>query len=402
MPADGPLLEARRIGRRAPRSETWLLHDVSLAIHPGARLAIVGPTGTGKTLLLRALALLDPVDAGEVLWRGQPVPGRAVPEFRRNAVYIHQRPVLVAGTVEANLRLPFSLGAHQASRFDRGRVGEWLAHVGRNESFLAKSAAALSGGEAQIVALLRAIQLNPALLLLLDEPTAALDAVRTIVQLTLIGLVLQWVFAMNRWYTVLLLVAVMTVMAGTAAVNRTDRRYPGVYQNSIVSVWASTWLISAFALLVVMRQVQPWYQPQYAIPFAGMILGNTLNGISLGLNRLGEELVGHRDEVEMLLSLGATRWEAARSRVRQAVRTGMIPIINSMMVVGIVNLPGMMTGQLIAGVDPIEAVKYQIVIMFLIASGTSLGTISVVLLSYRRLFNPRHQFAYWLIDQRRA
>ena len=123
-----------------------------------------------------------------------------------------------------------------------------------------------------------------------------------------------------------------------------------------------------------------------------MILGNTLNGVSLGLDRLGEELDAKRDQVEALLALGATRWEAARAPIQQAVRTGMIPIVNSMMVVGLVSLPGMMTGQLLAGADPIQAVMYQIVIMFLIAAGTSLGTLSVVLLSYRRLFNQDHQF----------
>ena len=123
-----------------------------------------------------------------------------------------------------------------------------------------------------------------------------------------------------------------------------------------------------------------------------MILGNTLNGISLGLDRLGSELASKRDQVDTLLALGATRWEAARAAVQQAVRTGMIPTINSMMVVGLVSLPGMMTGQLLAGVDPLQAVMYQIVIMFLIAAGTSLGTVSVVLLGYRRLFTADHQF----------
>ena len=78
--------------------------------------------------------------------------------------------------------------------------------------------------------------------------------------------------------------------------------------------------------------------------------------------------------------------------VQQAVKTGLIPTINAMMVVGIVSLPGMMTGQLLAGTSPVEAVKYQIVIMFLIASGTALGTVLVVLLSFRRLFNEDHQF----------
>lgn len=223
---------------------------------------------------------------------------------------------------------------------------------------------------------------------------------RMVVQLLLIGLVLKAVFAWSTWYAVFGLILVMTLVAGVAAVGRAPRRFVGIYFNSIVSVWASSWLMAAFAMGLVLTEVRPWYQPQYLIPLLGMILGNTLNGISLGLNRLGEELATHRDRVEMLLSLGATRWEAAHASMREAVRTGMIPMINSMSVTGIVSLPGMMTGQLLAGVDPVEAVKYQIVIMFLIASGTAIGTISVVLLSYLRVFNSKHQFLYLSIEQK--
>ena len=224
------------------------------------------------------------------------------------------------------------------------------------------------------------------------ERSLLLASIRTIVQLLLIGLVLESVFALRQWYMVLGLLLVMTIIAGVAAVGRMERRYRGVYVDSIVAVWSSSWIVAAYALLAIMRDVQPWYHPQYAIPLAGMILGNSLNGISLGLNRLSEQLATHRDQVEAMLTLGATRWEAARSSIRQAIHTGMIPIINSMMVVGIVNLPGMMTGQLLSGVSPLQAVRYQIVIMFLIAAATALGTVSVVLLSYRRLFNEHHQF----------
>ena len=220
-----------------------------------------------------------------------------------------------------------------------------------------------------------------------------LAAVCTVVQLLLVGLVLEWVFRLDRWYVVLGLMLVMTVMGGTVSIRRVHFRYPGIWLSSIVSVWASSWIMAAVALLVIVP-VRPWYSPQYAIPLLGMILGNTLNGISLGLDRLGGELSAKRGQVETLLALGATRWEAARQPVQQAVRTGMIPLINSMMVVGIVSLPGMMTGQLLAGVNPLQAVKYQIVIMFLIASGTALGTVGVVLLSYRRLFGADHQFLY--------
>jgi len=215
-------------------------------------------------------------------------------------------------------------------------------------------------------------------------------AVRTVVQLLLIGLVLEQIFRIQRWYLVAALMLAMSLIAGLAAVRRTERRYRGIWLDSILSMAASSWFITTFALLGII-QVEFW-TPQYAIPLLGMILGNTLNGISLGLDRLGEELDGKRDQVEALLALGATRWEAAQAPIQQAVRTGMIPIINSMVVVGLVSLPGMMTGQILGGVSPVQASMYQIVIMFLIAAGTSLGTVSVVLLGYRRLFNRDHQF----------
>jgi putative ABC transport system permease protein len=252
----------------------------------------------------------------------------------------------------------------------------------------------LSYGQVGFAALL--ILINGAISALLGlglERRLFLAAACTVVQLLLVGLVLEWVFRVDRWYVVLGLTFIMTAIAGAAAIRRVHLRYPGILLSSMVSVWASSWLMAALALFVIVP-VRPWYTPQYAIPLLGMILGNTLNGISLGLDRLGGELSAKRAQVETLLALGATRWEAARQPVQQAVRTGMIPLINSMMVVGIVSLPGMMTGQLLAGVSPLQAVKYQIVIMFLIASGTALGTVSVVVLSYRRLFNSNHQFLY--------
>lgn len=228
------------------------------------------------------------------------------------------------------------------------------------------------------------------------EGRLAVAAIRTVVQLAAIGFVLRWFFLPTTpWYAIALLMLAMTLIAGVAAVGRVEWRFPGIWLSSITAVTASSWLVTVAALTVV---IDPdiWTQrmAQYSVPLLGMILGNTLNGISLGLDRLSEELAGKRDRVEMLLTLGATRWEAAREAVRQAVRTGMIPIINAMMIVGLVSLPGMMTGQLLAGAPPTIAVKYQIMIMFLIAAAVALGTIGVVLVSYLRLFNRRHQFQY--------
>ena len=174
MPPKVNLLEARNLGRRRPDGTGWLLDDVSLEVGPGERIALAGPSGAGKTILLRCMALLDPLDVGEVRWQGWPIRRDAVPLFRKAVIYVHQRPALFDETVEAALRRPFSLKVHRRKQFDRSRVLGLLASLGRGEDFLDKRVADLSGGEIQIAALVRAVQLDPSVLLL-DEPTAALD-----------------------------------------------------------------------------------------------------------------------------------------------------------------------------------------------------------------------------------
>jgi UDP-glucose/iron transport system ATP-binding protein len=169
-----PLLEACHIGRRDDADGAELLADVSLSLRAGGRLGLTGPSGAGKTVLLRALARLDPLSSGDIFWQGGPVHGHRVPAFRAQVIYLHQRPVLVEGSVEANLRWPFRLKQHHEQSFDRQRIAAWLERLDRDESFLDKRYHDLSGGESQLAGLLRALQLDPKVLLL-DEPTAALD-----------------------------------------------------------------------------------------------------------------------------------------------------------------------------------------------------------------------------------
>ena len=260
----------------------------------------------------------------------------------------------------------------------------------------------LSLWDVAIAALLIVVNGAVSVALKLDlERKLAWAAVRTVVQLLAIGYVLGWVFQFDRWFVVLPLMVAMTLIAGFAGAQRGARTYTGQRVDSIVSIWVSSWLVAAVGLFVVIR-IRPWYEPQYAIPILGMILGNTLTGVSLGIERMTEELTARRDRVDMALALGATRWEAAQAPARQAVRAGMIPTLNQMAVVGIVSLPGMMTGQVLAGQSPLQAVRYQIVIMFLIAAASALGTVLAVLLTYRRLFSADHRFLASRLMERAA
>jgi len=213
-------------------------------------------------------------------------------------------------------------------------------------------------------------------------------AARATVQLTLLGLVLQWVFAREQLGVVLTLMVAMGLVAGWEAVRRTTRRAPGILPAAMTLMVATSLFVTFYGLAVVVR-AEPWWDPHYAIPILGMLLGNCLNGIALGLETTLAGLDDERDRVEALLALGATPADATREVVQRAVRTGLIPILNSMVAVGIVAIPGMMTGHILAGEDPAAAARYQLFILFAIAGGVALGTTGVVLAARRLLFDAR-------------
>ncbi len=218
----------------------------------------------------------------------------------------------------------------------------------------------------------------------------AISGIRMAVQLSLLGLVLKQIFALSSFPPVMLLAAIMTVIAGLSAISRIEHHYPSIRLTTIISVWASSWLVTAVMIGLIVRP-DPWYSPQVVIPLLGMVLGNSLTGISLGVDRYIGELKSRRGEIEMQLSLGATRWEATRDAFATAARTAMVPILNTMSVAGIVSIPGMMTGQLLAGASPIDAVKYQIMIMFVIAAAIAMGVTIALWLSYKKVTTKDHQ-----------
>ena len=167
-----PILTVTGLGRCV--QNYWVWRDLSFEVWGGDRLAVVGPSGSGKSLLLRALAGLDAVQEGQIVFDEKPLVDWFMPSYRCQIIYLHQRPALIEGTVEENLQQVYKLASHRDQGFDRQRILEYLHLIGRTGDFLDRPIAALSGGEAQIAAFLRALQLSPGMLLL-DEPTASLD-----------------------------------------------------------------------------------------------------------------------------------------------------------------------------------------------------------------------------------
>jgi putative ABC transport system permease protein len=215
------------------------------------------------------------------------------------------------------------------------------------------------------------------------ERRLAVAAVRTVVQLGLIGVILERVFALREPLLVLGILLLMTVFAAREAAQRSSRGYRGILVDAWLAMAASCFVVGGVVTQAVVG-VEPWYEPQYVIPLLGMILGNSLTGIALGLDRFLEHLAVLHAEVELRIVFGASRREALAAPLRDAVRTGMVPIINAMSAAGIVSLPGMMTGQILAGAPPLQAVAYQIVVMFMIAAAVAGGAMLVVLLAGRR------------------
>lgn len=217
-------------------------------------------------------------------------------------------------------------------------------------------------------------------------------AIRATVQLLLIGQVLVWLFGAQQWYLVL---AVLFVMVATATQSATGR------VKTKGSRWPLRWLCGAAILLgsgvtlvyvngLVVR-VTPWYDPQYLIPIFGMIVGNAMNGAALAADRVRSGFEAHNDEIETLLALGASPVQASARVVREAISAAMIPTVNALTVVGLVSLPGMMTGQILAGADPTQAVHYQLVVMFMLTGATAITAVCTAIWYRNCFFTPAEQ-----------
>ncbi|NOX07997.1 MAG: iron export ABC transporter permease subunit FetB [Gammaproteobacteria bacterium] len=217
-------------------------------------------------------------------------------------------------------------------------------------------------------------------------------ALRTTVQLFLLGLVLKVIFSTTNLLWITLMSMVMLLVAGREVMVRQGRRFSGFWSFGVgtASMFVSSFAVTLFALVLIIGN-HPWYEPQYAIPLLGMLLGNTMNGVAIAMDRLTQMAWQRRGEIEARLMLGDSEREAIADICKESIRSGLIPILNAMTVAGVVSLPGMMTGQILAGAAPEDAVRYQILIMFLIASGTGMGTMTAVWFSSRRLFDERQR-----------
>jgi putative ABC transport system permease protein len=224
------------------------------------------------------------------------------------------------------------------------------------------------------------------------ERQLLIAAVRMTVQLLLVGLILKTLFALTSPGWTALVALVMALFAGHEILARQERPLQGLWSyglGALTMTFAAT-IVTLLALSVIL-QPQPWYTPRYAIPLFGMILGNAMTGISLGLNMLTTGIERERSAIEAQLMLGATRWQALRPLTRRALKSALMPTINSMSATGVVFLPGMMTGQILSGIEPTLAVRYQLLVMFLIAGSTGLGALLAILGSVWRVTDERHR-----------
>ncbi|MFO1463797.1 MAG: iron export ABC transporter permease subunit FetB [bacterium] len=211
-------------------------------------------------------------------------------------------------------------------------------------------------------------------------------ALRGFLQLTLVGFALLWVFSFENLGVVLAVLAGMTLLAGLIAKKR-GAGIPHVFPIIVFSLAIS--LAATLSLLVFGKSIEA--HARFLIPLGGMILGNSMNGAGLTLNRLKAEMALRRPEILVLLSLGASSRQSVQRILKEVLRASLIPAIDTMKALGVIFMPGMMAGLILSGQSPLLAVRYQIIVMFMLLAAAAMTNFSVVLLGYRQFFNAHHQ-----------
>ena len=218
------------------------------------------------------------------------------------------------------------------------------------------------------------------------EKDTLIATVRSIIQLFAVGYILKFVFESDSWIYILLMVALM-IFAAVQNARKKGKSIPGITWKITVTIIAVEVLTQG--ILLGFSIVPP--EAQYIIPISGMIVGNSMVLSILFLNRFTAEMEAHRDRVELILSLGGTPKQAIHTQLTDAIKASMIPTIESQKTMGLVQLPGMMSGQIIAGADPVQAVQFQLLILFLLLTTAAVSSILLGFLSYPSLFNERMQ-----------
>lgn len=233
------------------------------------------------------------------------------------------------------------------------------------------------------------------------EKVILIAVFRCTVQLIFLGYLLHFIFNLNKWYYVVLILIVMLLTASHTLIQRVTKSIKGTYIYAFFAVTVAS-VVSLFIMNQLIIGVSPWYAPQYLIPLAGMIIANGMNGAALAGERYRSELKLRLNEIEMYLSLGYDYKKASQKSRQKALSAGLIPTLNNMTVMGIVFLPGMMTGQIIAGSDPITAVKYQLLVVLALASSVVITSWILLSLLNKKFFTPHHQIQYHLINDNKS
>ncbi|WP_240377320.1 ABC transporter permease [Bacillus piscicola] len=218
---------------------------------------------------------------------------------------------------------------------------------------------------------------------------------RMTLQLLLVGYVLMYLFEHPHPLFTVVVVLLMLTFSIWNIYKRISRDLNRKMKQIIAVSIACGTLSSLLYFNFIVIQFSPWYEPRYFIPIAGMIIGNSMTGVTLGVQTLVEGMTEQRTRVEAALMLGASPKEASRKIVNQAFDTAILPTINSMVGTGIVFLPGMMTGQILAGVNPLTAIEYQIAVLLGIVGAVSLTVILFVQNGYKVFFNEKSQLIEW-------
>lgn len=218
------------------------------------------------------------------------------------------------------------------------------------------------------------------------EKDTIIATIRSIVQLFAIGYILKFVFDSDSFIYLLLMILLM-IVAATLNARKKGKGIKGITWKIALTLVVVECVTQG--ILVGLKIIPP--TSQYIIPISGMLIGNAMVTTILFLNRFSAEIESNNDEIELILSLGGTPKQAIHRLLINGIKASMIPTIESQKTIGLVQLPGMMSGQIIGGQDPIQAVQFQILILLGLLTTVTISSITIGFLIYPTLFNDKMQ-----------